>query len=131
MPLNHAPKSPSCPRSMNVGHLQTQSDTNLPSLVQEDDLSTLDKRSTKRQRTNSPLNPNENMKEDSFSGLKDMLLSFQKERILKTLVTDIHGIKSSKNEQSMILNQLISDISEVKQQNCQIQKTNELDKKKL
>lgn len=116
---------------MNVGHLQTQSDTNLPSLVQEDDLSTLDKRSTKRQRTNSPLNPNENMKEDSFSGLKDMLLSFQKERILKTLVTDIHGIKSSKNEQSMILNQLISDISEVKQQNCQIQKTNELDKKKL
>ncbi|KOB67579.1 Zinc finger DNA binding protein [Operophtera brumata] len=134
MAVNHSPKSStSTPRSMNVGHQQTQSDTNLPLLVQDDDLiSIFDKRCTKRQRPNSPLSPSGNRNEDCINDLKDMLLSFQKEQstILQKLVTDVHEIKSSKNEQSTILNKLISDISEVKQQNCQIQKTNdELGKK--
>lgn len=42
------------------------------------------------------------------------------------MVKDVNEIKSTKNEHSEILNRLVSDINEVKLQNGQIQKTNEV-----
>lgn len=127
--MQRSPPTPAC-ASRDLQSSHTQSDSNLPALVLDEDLhKNISKRIKRVCRSPPEIERDSN---NDIGDLKNLLLSFQKEQstILKTLISDVNEIKISKDNQSSILNQIITDINEVKQQNIQIQKANlELDNK--